>query len=91
MIRVSAYGRIGADPVERETKNGKAMVTVSLAVSAGRPAADHYPILSLHWPNLSTPQAPPSNHFSMAFSARRRRAVFLVACLKRVLKCQMRK
>ena len=59
--------------------------------TGGRAAADHYPILSLHWPNLSTPQAPPSNHFGMAFSARRHRAVFLVACLKRVLKCQMRK
>ncbi len=40
MIRASIYGRLGADPVERETKNGKAMVTVSLAVSAGRPDAD---------------------------------------------------
>ncbi len=40
MIRASVYGRLGADPVERETRNGKAMVTVSLAVSAGRPDAD---------------------------------------------------
>ena len=40
MIRASIYGRLGADPVERETRNGKAMVTVSLAVSAGRPDAD---------------------------------------------------
>ncbi len=39
MIRVSAYGRIGADPVERETRTGKMMVTCSLAVSAGRPDA----------------------------------------------------
>ncbi len=40
MIRASIYGRLGADPVERQTRNGKAMVTVSLAVSAGRPDAD---------------------------------------------------
>ncbi len=40
MIRASVYGRLGADPVERQTRNGKAMVTVSLAVSAGRPDAD---------------------------------------------------
>ncbi len=40
MITASIYGRLGADPVERETRNGKAMVTVSLAVSAGRPDAD---------------------------------------------------
>ncbi len=40
MIRASVYGRLGAAPVERQTKNGKAMVTVSLAVSAGRPDAD---------------------------------------------------
>ena len=37
MIRASIYGRLGADPVERETRNGKEMVTVSLAVNAGRP------------------------------------------------------
>ncbi len=37
MIRASLYGRLGADPVERETRNGKEMVTVSLAVNAGRP------------------------------------------------------
>ncbi len=37
MIRASVYGRLGADPVERETRNGKEMVTVSLAVNAGRP------------------------------------------------------
>ncbi len=39
MIRASVYGRLGGDPVERETRNGKAMVTASLAVSAGRPDA----------------------------------------------------
>ena len=39
MIRASIYGRLGADPVERETRNGKTMVTASLAVSAGRPDA----------------------------------------------------
>ena len=36
MITASVYGRLGADPVERQTKNGKVMVTASLAVSAGR-------------------------------------------------------
>ncbi len=40
MIRASLYGRLGGDPVERETRNGKTMVTASLAVSAGRPDAD---------------------------------------------------
>ncbi len=37
MIRASIYGRLGADPVERQTRSGKEMVTVSLAVNAGRP------------------------------------------------------
>ncbi len=37
MIRASIYGRLGADPVERETRNGTEMVTGSLAVNAGRP------------------------------------------------------
>ena len=36
MIQVSIYGRLGADPVERETRNGKATVTASLAVNAER-------------------------------------------------------
>ena len=36
MIRASVYGRLGGDPVERETRSGKEMVTVSLAVNAGR-------------------------------------------------------
>ena len=36
MIQASMYGRLGADPVERETKNGSEMATVSLAVNAGR-------------------------------------------------------
>ncbi len=48
MIRASIYGRLGADPVERETRNGKAMVTASLAVSAGRPDADQ----ETQWFNL---------------------------------------
>ena len=39
MIQASIYGRLGADPVERETRAGKVMVTVSLAVNAGRPDA----------------------------------------------------
>ena len=40
MIRASIYGRLGADPVERQTKNDKAMVTASLAVNAARHGAD---------------------------------------------------
>lgn len=36
MIQASIYGRLGADPVERQTQGGKAMVTVSIAVNAGR-------------------------------------------------------
>ncbi len=40
MIRVSVYGRLGADPVERETRGGKPMATVSIAVNAARPDAD---------------------------------------------------
>ncbi len=48
MIRASIYGRLGADPVERETRSGKEMVTVSLAVSAGRPDADE----ETQWFNL---------------------------------------
>ena len=48
MIRASIYGRLGADPVERQTKNAKVMVTVPLAVSAGRPDADE----ETQWFNL---------------------------------------
>ncbi len=40
MIRASIYGRLGAYPVERETRNGKPMTTGSIAVNAGRPDAD---------------------------------------------------
>ena len=40
MIRASIYGRLGGDPVARETRSGKEMVTVSLAVNAARPDAD---------------------------------------------------
>ncbi len=39
MITASVYGRLGADPVERQTKTGKSMTTASAAVSAGRPDA----------------------------------------------------
>ncbi len=39
MIRASIYGRLGADPIERQTRSGKAMATASLAVSVGRPDA----------------------------------------------------
>jgi single-strand DNA-binding protein len=40
MIRAAIYGRIGGDPVARTTRNGKAMVTVSLAVDVARPGED---------------------------------------------------
>ena len=40
MIRASAYGRLGGDPVERETRNGNAMATASLAVNVARASAD---------------------------------------------------
>ena len=36
MITASVYGRLGANPQERVTRNGKTMVTVSLAVNAAR-------------------------------------------------------
>ena len=36
MIRASIHGRLGNDPVQRETRGGKAMATVSLAVDAGQ-------------------------------------------------------
>ena len=40
MIHASIYGRLGAAPVERETRNGNAMVTASLAVNVARASAD---------------------------------------------------
>ena len=40
MICASVYGRLGADPVERQTKNGKVMVTATVAVDAARHGAD---------------------------------------------------
>ncbi len=40
MIRASVYGRLGAAPVERETRNSNAMVTASIAVNAARFGAD---------------------------------------------------
>ena len=40
MIQAAIYGRLGADPVERVTRNGKKMTTASLAVDASRPDAD---------------------------------------------------
>lgn len=40
MIRASVYGRLGADPIARQTKNGKAMVTCSFAVNAARPGTE---------------------------------------------------
>ena len=40
MIRASIYGRLGGDPIERQTRSGKPMVTASLAVDVGRNVAD---------------------------------------------------
>ena len=40
MITTALHGRLGADPVERQTKNGKAMVTATVAVDAARHGAD---------------------------------------------------
>ena len=40
MIQASIYGRLGSDPIERETKNGSAMATSSLAVNAARHGDD---------------------------------------------------
>jgi single-strand DNA-binding protein len=37
MIRASIHGRLGADPVQRETRVGKPMITASVAVDVGRP------------------------------------------------------
>jgi single-strand DNA-binding protein len=37
MIEAAMHGRLGSNPVERQTKSGKSMVTVSAAVSVGRP------------------------------------------------------
>ena len=43
MITASIHGRLGADPVERATSNGKTMVTASLAVNAARQGTDEDP------------------------------------------------
>ena len=40
MITVSVYGRLGGNPIERQTKNGKVMVTATVAVDAVRHGAD---------------------------------------------------
>ena len=40
MIQASIYGRLGGDPVHRETRNGNAMATASLAVNVARAGAD---------------------------------------------------
>lgn len=40
MITASIYGRLGADPVERTTRNGNAMTTANLAVNAARAGED---------------------------------------------------
>ncbi len=36
MMQVSAYGRLGRDPEERQTRGGKAMVVSALAVAVNR-------------------------------------------------------
>ena len=43
MIVASIHGRLGGDPVERQTKTGKVMVTASLAVDAARDGSDEQP------------------------------------------------
>ena len=40
MIQASIYGRLGGDPIERQTRNGNSMTTVSIAVNAARHGAD---------------------------------------------------
>jgi len=37
MIRASITGRAGGDPVQRDTRNGGVMVTVSAAVNVAKP------------------------------------------------------
>jgi single-strand DNA-binding protein len=37
MIRASIHGRLGNDPVQRETRGGRAMVTASIAVNVAKP------------------------------------------------------
>lgn len=40
MIQASVYGRLGADPIERQTRAGNSMATVSIAVNAARHGAE---------------------------------------------------
>ena len=40
MIRAAIHGHPGGDPVQRETRNGKAMTTVSVAVNVAKPSED---------------------------------------------------
>src|SRR5215471_16506879 len=40
MIRASIYGRVGNDPTTRTTRNGKMMVTASIAVDVARPGEE---------------------------------------------------
>ena len=37
MIHAAVHGRVGDNPIKRQTRGGKTMVTASLAVNAGRP------------------------------------------------------
>src|SRR5215470_12674342 len=37
VIRAAVYGRLGADPIERQTRAGDAMATPSLAAHVNRP------------------------------------------------------
>jgi single-stranded DNA-binding protein len=40
MIKAAISGRLGGDPVQRATRNGKAMVTASAAVNVARAGED---------------------------------------------------
>src|SRR5690242_12489742 len=48
MIHASLRGRIGNDPVQRDTRNGKSMVTTSVAVNVAKVGDD--PVTE--WVNL---------------------------------------
>jgi len=47
VIRASIIGRCGGDPKQRETRNGKPMTTVSLAVDVGKPGEEATEWISL--------------------------------------------
>ncbi len=37
MIHAAVHGRVGDNPIKRQTRGGKTMVTASVAINAGRP------------------------------------------------------